>query len=56
MSSKDGITVRQSLQITSATKSAQSRHAGVSDQCPLSGVKRTSLFAAQMSAFDPKMG
>jgi hypothetical protein len=23
-------------------------------QCPLSGVKRTSLFAAQMSAYDPK--
>ena len=23
-------------------------------QCPLSGVKRTSLFAAQVSGFDPK--
>ena len=25
-----------------------------SDQCPLSGVKRTCLFALHMSAYDPK--
>jgi len=33
---------------------AQSRHRGGVLQCPLSGVKRTSTGANQMSAFDPK--
>src|SRR6516164_10431795 len=33
---------------------AQSGHKLVHCTCPLSGVKRTSLFAAQMSAFDQK--
>src|SRR3974390_1472535 len=33
---EDGITVRQSLQITSATKSARSGHSRVTDECPLS--------------------
>jgi len=33
---------------------AHSRHALVHCKCPLSGVKRTWLFAAQMSAYDPK--
>src|SRR5262245_54612844 len=32
----------------------QSRHALLRCMSPLSGVKRTSLFAAHMSAFDPK--
>jgi len=36
MSSQDGITVRQSLQITSATKSALSGHSDCADECPLS--------------------
>jgi hypothetical protein len=29
-------------------------HPKVTDQCPLSGVKRTSRFTAPMSAYDPK--
>jgi hypothetical protein len=33
---------------------ALSGHANSSEQCPLSGVKRTCLFALRMSAFDPK--
>jgi hypothetical protein len=33
---------------------AQSGHPRVARQCPLSGVKRTSLRSATMSAFDPK--
>src|SRR5262245_5707497 len=33
---------------------AQSRHAWLHRTCPLSGVKRTSLFAPHMSAFEPK--
>ena len=33
---------------------AQSRHGRVHCTCPLSGVKRTCLFALQMSAYDPK--
>ena len=32
---------------------AQSGHTELHCTCPLSGVKRTWLFAAQMSAFDP---
>ena len=37
---------------TSATKSAQSRHRDCVEECPLSGVKRTSQFHRAMSAFD----
>ena len=33
---------------------AQSGHAELHRTCPLLGVKRTSRFALQMSAFDPK--
>jgi hypothetical protein len=33
---------------------ARSRLAGVANQCPLSGVKRTSRLETFMSAFDPK--
>src|SRR5262245_34898511 len=33
---------------------AQSGHGLLHCTCPLSGVKRTSLFATHMSAFDPK--
>src|SRR5260221_12065065 len=33
---------------------ALSRHADGATQCPLSGEKRTCLFALQMSAYDPK--
>jgi hypothetical protein len=33
---------------------ALSGHAELHCTCPLSGVKRTFLFALQMSAFDPK--
>jgi hypothetical protein len=33
---------------------ALSGHAVRTAECPLSGVKRTSLFAAQVSGFDPK--
>ena len=33
---------------------AQSRRVANRMECPLSGVKRTCLFASQMSAFDPK--
>src|SRR6478672_8851662 len=33
---------------------AQSRHAQCADECPLSGVKRTSLIRSLMSANDPK--
>src|SRR5262245_30786787 len=33
---------------------AQSGHPQLHRTCPLSGVKRTCLFALQMSAFDPK--
>src|SRR5512139_4277558 len=33
---------------------AQSKYGLAHRTCPLSGVKQTSLFAAQMSAYDPK--
>src|SRR5262249_3011250 len=39
---------------TFATKSAQSDHSNLTAEFPLLGVKRTCLFAARTSAFDPK--
>jgi hypothetical protein len=42
------------LSPTFATKSAQSGHPDLLNQCPLLGVKRTSRFDRVMSASDPK--
>ena len=46
------ITEHDSLQLTSATKSAQSGHLDCAEGCPLLGVKWTSKFKSVMSAFD----
>ena len=47
-------TCRFSLPTRSRPHMAQSRHSDTLNQCPLSGVKRTSVAPSPMSAFDPK--
>ena len=50
----NGITDPNNLQQISATKSAQSGHRDGGEECPLSGVKRTSPFDQAVAANDPK--